>query len=206
MTGQTHIAAGVAGAMLLAVALHDPVTPALVVLAGIGGLAPDLDHPEALLTRHLPGGHAAAGTAQSLHLWRHRGMTHSFVALAVTTGLLLPLLGLLMAHLTLALGMGLGHPEWITALWHAWGADGYLGWAAGYASHLLVDALNTKGVQWFWPLPIWIKSPIPNITVGTWPELLFRWGLLLGIIWWQPVLGLITVASSEGLYRLVKSA
>ena len=121
MTGQTHIAAGIAGAMLLATALHDPVTPAWVVLAGLGGLAPDLDHPEALLTRHLPGGHTVAGTGQSLHLWRHRGITHSFVAWAVTTGLLLPLLGLVMIHLTLALGVGLGHPHWTTALWHVWG-------------------------------------------------------------------------------------
>lgn len=204
MTGQTHIAAGVAGAMMLAVTLHDPVTPALVVLAGLGGLAPDLDHPDALLTRHLIGMRHVTGTAQSLHLWRHRGLTHSLVALAVTTILLLPLLDLILAHLTLALGVGIGHAAWAYALWHVWGADGTLGWATGYASHMIVDALNTKGVQWFWPLNVWIKSPIPNITVGTWPELVFRWGLLLGVVWWNPALGLITVVSSEGLYRLVK--
>ena len=204
MMAKTHIAAGVVGAVVVSTLLHHTVTPAIVVLGGIGGLAPDLDHPEALLTRHLLGVRQASAVAQETGLLRHRGFAHSVVALVLSTVILLPFLGLMMAHATLALAVLVGHASWVTALWRLWGTGNRIGWAAGFASHMVVDILNTKGVQWFRPLHLWVKSPIPNITVGTWPEDVFRWLMLLTICLWHPVLGIITAASSEGIYRAVK--
>lgn len=209
MTGKTHVAAGVASAVVAAAMLHVTMTPAIVVLGGIGGLAPDLDHPEALLTRHLLGVRQASGIARETGFLRHRGFAHSVVALVLSTWLLLPLVGGLMAHGTLALGVLVGHAGWTLALWHLWGPGKRIGWAAGFASHMVVDALNTKGVQWFWPINLWIKSPIPNITVGTWPEDVFRWVMFLGIAVWavrlgHPLWAVMVIAASEGIYRIVK--
>jgi inner membrane protein len=145
-----------------------------------------------------------SSAAQHTGIIRHRGFMHSIVAGSVSTWIVLPFLGLLIAHGTLAVGAGLGHIGWILAVWRVWGSGKRIGWAAGFASHMVVDALNTKGVQWFWPIPVWMKSPIPNITVGTWPEHVFRWMIWLTLGIWHPVLGIIAAASSEGIYRLIK--
>ncbi|POB09683.1 metal-dependent hydrolase [Sulfobacillus sp. hq2] len=205
MLGKTHIVAGVGAAVTTAALIHAAVTPDLVILGGLGGLAPDLDHPQALLTRHLLGASTASSVARSTGWVRHRGVAHSVVALMLTTWILLPWGAAGVGRLLLALGAGIGHPGWISALDHIWGPGLRIGWGAGYASHMLVDILNTKGVQWFWPLNLWIKSPIPNITVGTWPETVFRWGLIMGLVYWNPWLGLITAGSSELIYRGVKA-
>lgn len=204
MSGKTHITAGVAFAVAWGVLMHDPLTPALVLGGGIGGLAPDLDHPQALLTRRLLGMRQASSIATHAGVWRHRGIAHSVLAWAVSTWLVIPVLGLVMAHVWYAAGVFLGHPIWVFAIWHWWGVGKRTGWAAGYASHMVVDALNTKGVQWFWPLPIWVKSPIPNIAVGTPPETIFRWLMLIALAVWHPLLGLVTWGSSEGVYWAVK--
>lgn len=205
MLGKTHIVAGVGAAVVGAALLHASITPDLVVMGGLGGLAPDLDHPQALLTRHVLGASAVSSVARSTGWVRHRGVAHSLVALILTTWILLPLGAEGIGRVMLALGAGIGHPNWIVALDHLWGPGLRIGWGAGYASHMFVDILNTKGVQWFWPLNIWIKSPIPNITVGTWPEAVFRWGLIIGVAVWHPWLGVLTAVASEVIYRGVKA-
>lgn len=205
MLARTHIAAGVALAALTAALAHRPEAPALLALGGLGGLAPDLDHPQALLTRHLPGASALAGAATAAGLVRHRGALHSWALWAAAAFLAEPALAAWLARVWWALGVGIGHPAWVLAAWRAWGADGRWGWAAGYASHLLVDTLNTTGVQWFWPLLGWkVHSPIPNIPVGSPGEMLFRWGLYAGMALWRPWLGLAVLVASELVYRGVQ--
>lgn len=206
MLAKTHIVAGVGAAVVVAVLLHHPVTPSIVLLGGMGGLAPDLDHPQALLTRHLMGIRTMSGLARRTGLVHHRGIAHSLVALIVTTGILLPLLRHVVAHLIWAGGLALGHPAWVLGLWHLWGTGAMIGWGAGYASHMVADIFNTKGVQWFWPFNVWVHLPLPNITVGTWPETVFRWGIIGGILLWNPWLGVITASAGELIYRGVKSA
>ncbi len=200
MTGHTHIVAGVAAAASVAAITHHPITPALLVWGGLGGLAPDLDHPEALLTRRIPGWRTLARWGQGTGWWRHRGLWHSVLLWAVTL-LLIPMAGDLGAHGVWALAVGVGHPAWALALWRWWGSDGLWGWGAGYLSHMLVDTWNTSGVQWFWPIRIWVHSPIPNITVGTWPEDVVRWAILGMMVWWMPQVGLLVAVTSWVVYR-----
>jgi len=202
---KTHIVAGVAAAALAVAWRHDPLTPAVLVLGGLGGLAPDLDHPQALLTRHVPLAPLAAGAAQRLGVVRHRGLLHSFALAAVAAIWLEPALGGLVARVLWALGVGFGHAQWVTALWHLWGGGGAMGFAAGYVSHLLVDVLNTTGVQWLWPLRWWAHLPWPNIPVGTWPETALRWGILAGLGAWHPLTAVWVAVAAEGIYRGVKA-
>ncbi|CAB1129453.1 Inner membrane protein [Candidatus Hydrogenisulfobacillus filiaventi] len=203
---RTHIAAGVALAAVAAVATHHALDPAWLVMGGLGGLAPDLDHPRALLTRAIPGASALAALATATGAVRHRGVLHSWLAMAVAVGLVEPLLGSILARFWWAMGVGIGHPAWILRLWRVWGPGGDWGWAAGYASHLVVDTLNTTGVQWFWPLPYRVHSPVPNIPVGTPPETWFRWSIYLGLLVWRPEIALATLLAAEVVYRAVSTA
>lgn len=202
MTGQTHIVAGVAAAAVVATVTHHSLTPALIVCGGLGGLAPDLDHPEALLTRHVPGMSWVVRMGQVAGWWRHRGLWHSLL-FWIGTLILVPVLGRLMLHGLWAVGVGLGHPEGVTWLRHLWGSGSDWGWGAGYLSHMLIDTWNTTGVQWFWPVRLWVHSPVPNILVGTWPETLIRWGIQGALILWRPELGILVVASSWGIYQSI---
>jgi inner membrane protein len=39
------------------------------------------------------------------------------------------------------------------------------GIVVGWLSHWLIDLLNPMGVQLFYPLPVWIKPPVPFLAV-----------------------------------------
>ncbi|BBL79895.1 hypothetical protein RxyAA322_17490 [Rubrobacter xylanophilus] len=140
MNATTHAVFGVAAfaGACLAAGVEPPVYayPAAVVAAWL----PDLDNPRSrlgnglsrmrspalnLLSRPL----SWALRATSFLLARtvgHRTLTHSLPGLALFS---LPVWLILRGHPTLALAL-----------------------VAGYASHLLADALNTRGVPLLWPL------------------------------------------------------
>lgn len=71
MQGKTHILVGMAAGLALA----DPVTaPFAIILGGIGGLLPDVDHPNGTLSNRLP-------LIRLLFFWiPHRTLTHSIWA------------------------------------------------------------------------------------------------------------------------------
>lgn len=74
MTGRTHLVLGLAfGVAVASVAPPDLASRAMIiVVGGIGGLLPDIDHPKSIVSGYLPGvGHMVRVFAS------HRGPTHS---------------------------------------------------------------------------------------------------------------------------------
>lgn len=99
MFGRTHILIGVAGWVVAAETLGQPLSVESLAAAALGSLLPDIDHPRAMLGRRLPGvSHIIRAVAG------HRGFTHSAFAVVL---LVLGLNALSPAnwHLALVLGM-----------------------------------------------------------------------------------------------------
>ena len=92
---------------------------------GLSALAPDVDHAGTPASR-VPG----AGWVLSRVL-RHQGVTHSLLA---------------------CVGWWLLWSRWLGPLRHL---PGWVAWAAaaGYGSHLALDAATAAGVPLLWPLP-----------------------------------------------------
>jgi len=124
-TGHTHAVAGAAAGALAALALHLPagVLPLALAVAAAAALLPDIDERGSTVNRRLP--ILGPLLAHTLH---HRTVTHSLFALAVLPAL---------CHLL------------FPAVPWRWLEVG----EAGYASHLLCDALTPAGIDLFWPWP-----------------------------------------------------
>lgn len=164
MTGATHaVIAQVAAAAMW------PGAPIEVYLCAIvGGLAPDLDSPGSAITRMrgiAPLGRAASSVAQVAHV-RHRGPTHSLLALALVV-FLAPLV--------------------MTRLLH-WPPTFAPAFALGYALHIAADTLTRSGVPILWPLSNVRLSPLPRalrLRTGGLPEkgvlILLAWRALAGL-------------------------
>ena len=136
MTGKTHLVVGVATAAAISALLPPPVElplrAALLSAAALGALAPDLDISGSLLARAL--GPLRWGLWLILRVLgiSHRGITHSFAGLAAGSAVVGALAcWLLPANL----------PAWVIG-----------GFAAGYATHLLLDALTASGVPLLLPV------------------------------------------------------
>lgn len=125
MMARNHIPFAMASWWLFAIATKQPIDAHGTMAAAIGGLLPDLDHPESALGRRIK--------FISLPLsavFGHRGMTHSLLA---AIGLLAILVAVTTMPAYASLG-GLVAPLCI-----------------GYLSHLLGDSLTPSGVPLFWP-------------------------------------------------------
>ncbi|WP_236011205.1 metal-dependent hydrolase [Alicyclobacillus fructus] len=71
---------------------------------------------------------------------RHRTLTHSLLVSALL-------------YLVL-FGLGLRIPDWLaTGIW------------VGWVSHWVIDLVNPRGVQLFYPLPWWVKPPVPWLAI-----------------------------------------
>lgn len=108
--------------------------PALVgFLVGvlIGATAPDIDRPRRWWARFLA--HTAFGG--------HRHLSHSLV-------------GALLASALAALLLSQVAP-WV----HIVPTLPFLGFVAGYLSHLILDSLTTEGVPWFFPIQVYLGFP-----------------------------------------------
>jgi membrane-bound metal-dependent hydrolase YbcI (DUF457 family) len=84
----------------------------------------------------------------------HRGLTHSILALVVTTGV--------------ALGL-----SWTASQSAWWG----IVWGAGYASHLVSDAWTWSGVRFGLPFSerrCWLLPRLLRFRVGTWRDTVLR--------------------------------
>lgn len=98
MMAPTHLAAGAAAGLAVALVYHHP--PALyMALGALAGLLPDIDHPNGSIRRRLPG-------SNLLLFWLgHRGLTHTLAVLGVIAVLVirspygLPLLAGYASHL-----------------------------------------------------------------------------------------------------------
>ena len=137
MVGKTHIAGALAltSAVSLMCIKSDLIQntdqiilqqATLLTAAGIGGLLPDIDHGGSTISRQNP----IISFLVRLFL-THRGFTHSLLSLFIFTGILYVVAGII--------GVGFGY--WIA-----------IGFSIGYASHILLDSFNPKGVSLFFPV------------------------------------------------------
>jgi inner membrane protein len=135
MTGKTHLIAGglAAGATLHLLGAPADAWTAGLLLGLIAALLPDIDTEASTASRLIPGYHAVHSGALGrylavasllLYVLKHRGATHSLVAVAL-----------------------------VAALAYRF-ADGWTALAivAGYASHLVADFVTLEGVSLAWPL------------------------------------------------------
>ena len=165
MLAKNHVPVAIASWALLAPLLGADmlVMAACVPLAALGGVLPDIDHPQAWIGRRVPG---------VSHLIRmvfgHRGGTHSLLAVALCSWGLWSLAarqGLPASPFGPYLGSA------ITAL------------LIGYLSHLAADGLTKSGIPLLWPLQKRFRSPLA-FTTGTWVEYLVAWSFV-GLVGWR---------------------
>lgn len=122
---RNHIPFAMSCWWLFAIATKQPIEAHGTMAAAIGGLLPDLDHPESTLGRRIP-----FISLPLSALFGHRGMTHGLLA---TVGLL--------AILFAVTAM----PNYTT--FRALVAP----LCIGYLSHLLGDSLTPSGIPLLWP-------------------------------------------------------
>lgn len=171
MNGKTHIAGALA--LTSAVSLLSIKTGTfidkqhfflqqgtLLAASGLGGLLPDIDHKNSTITKSNP----VAGFFIRLFL-THRGFTHSLLSLAIISAF--TWIG--------ARVIGSGYGYWVVS-----------GFSIGYASHILLDSLNPKGVPLFYPLKK--KFSFGKIKTGGRVENLVFIGLVLGTVFLEMIL------------------
>lgn len=186
MLGRTHMVFGAlfwaGGATVTAEAVGMDLSPTEMVvglgIATVASLLPDIDHPDALMTRGwIPGMKLFGPLARPLGLFLslpprivgmmarsvmgHRGGTHSLVFMAFWTLLALPMYALLVALLAYLASFPLAFTplgfnpdsvnEWLLETVPQFMPFVMLGVGIGYFSHLFADSLNTVPVPWLWP-------------------------------------------------------
>lgn len=185
--GKTHMAFGalfwVAGAGAVAEVAHVDLGPTELVgglaIATVAGLLPDIDHPDALLTRGWVPGRKLLGPLGKPVGWLfalpprivgklarttmgHRGGTHSFAFAALWTFGALPLYGLMAGLIAWVLSailtmVGAGFDPAVVWSWEREHLPAALpcvmiAVGLGYLSHLFADSLNTVPAgPLFWP-------------------------------------------------------
>ena len=152
MVGKTHIAGGVALASitsLIAVRTgyidqnHILLQQATILTAsGLGSLLPDIDMKGSTISNS----NKLVSFFTSL-IFTHRGFTHSPLALFIVATI----------SFIVSKIIGAGNGTWIAA-----------GFSLGYASHILLDSFNPKGVPLLYPLKR--KFSFGKIVTGTWAE------------------------------------
>ncbi len=144
-----------------------PVTPptawpallGLLLAALIGGTAPDIDKPRHWWAQFLA--HTAFGG--------HRHLSHSLVGIILASAVA----ALVLRHVGPAISVQPTLP--------------FLGFVAGYASHLILDSLTTEGVPWFFPIHVYLGLPpwsALRIRTGSLAEQLIAMPALLAAISW----------------------
>lgn len=162
MTGRTHLTIGIAvGLALVHITQAQPREAALIVgAAAIGGLLPDLDHPQSMLSGWIPG----AGLVSLFT--RHRGITHSILFCLVFP----VLVSFIIRSIT---GTGIEFLYRTPLL-------------CGMLSHLVADMLTPAGVPLLWPWRANFKVlPGTLLRITKWAGLDFiMWLGALGAIGW----------------------
>lgn len=162
MNGKTHVAGGITLATVLTLTsgLYSPeeisivgVSTFGVYLAGasIGAILPDVDTRTSTISKK----HKVGSFFIRLFL-THRGFTHSLLAYS--------LLSVILFTLSLILPIPLGMDNAMI-----------VGIMVGYGSHILLDALNPKGVPLFYPYKKMYS--VGNIDTGGLTELVIRLGI-----------------------------
>ena len=147
MMARSHLSFATASWWLYCLMMGYPITGFHTLAAALGGLMPDLDHPQSTLGRRIP-----VISYPLSHLFGHRGFTHSL--------LMVVLLLVVLASMTAS-------PTYEGLRWMV------MPLIVGYLSHILGDALTPPGVPLFYPkkktysLKLFTtRSPLETITVG----------------------------------------
>lgn len=131
-----------------------PLQPIPLGLVALGSLLPDIDHPKSAFGRVVP-----FLSYPISAIFGHRGITHSFLAIA-------------------AVSATLWHYDY--KLWFV------APLAVGYLSHLIGDVFTNSGAPLLWPNKDKVSFPLFN--TGTWFEAIFRLllgGVILWVLWHQ---------------------
>jgi inner membrane protein len=159
--GHTHVFAGAAAALPLALGAHGIWEPAILGAGAFGALIPDIDHSGSTVGRWIPwraqtrqrGKYVEHGRAWFLGrtIW-HRGPTHSIIG-----GVVVAALAALVLHLVNApIPPGLLVPLCLAL-------------TAGYWSHLIIDAVNVGGMPVLWPFSHrTFRAPLPALPQNSW--------------------------------------
>ena len=125
MQARNHVPFAMACFWAFSISTGRPIDAFGTMAAAIGGLLPDLDHPQSVLGRRLP-----MISVPLARLFGHRGMTHSLFAVVI-------LLAALVAVTTM----------------YSWGGVAWLvpPLIIGYLSHILGDSMTPSGIPLFWP-------------------------------------------------------
>lgn len=140
MTGRTHLTLGAAAGLLIAAHLH--ANPVLCFAAGcLGGLLPDIDHPQSMLSGWVPG----SGLLGVFGV-RHRAFTHSILFIVL----------LVAAWFAASQRFVIPYPAAVSLF-------------AGVASHVLSDMLTPQGVMLLYPSRRnWKAAPGFVLQIGKW--------------------------------------
>ena len=138
MTGRTHLTLGAAAGLLIAA--YTGANPGLCFTAGcLGGLLPDIDHPQSMLSGWIPG----SGLLGVFGV-RHRSFTHSILFMVL----------LVAGWFALTTRVAVPYPLPVSFL-------------AGVASHIVSDMLTPQGVRLLYPLRAnWKAAPGFILQVG----------------------------------------
>ena len=182
--GHTHVVAGAAAALPLALGAHGIWEPALLAAGAFGGLLPDIDHSGSTLGRWIPwpartrqrGTYIEHGRAWFLGrtIW-HRGPTHSVIG-----GVVVAVLVALVLHVAKApIPTGQLIPLCLAL-------------AAGYWSHLLIDAVNVSAMPLLWPFSRrTFRAPLPplsqNSGLGQLAEIVVIVGCVAALAHWAVI-------------------
>jgi len=141
MTGRTHITLGAAAGLLIAA--HLRADPVLCFLAGcLGGLLPDIDCPQSMISGWVPG----SSLVMKLGRVRHRAFTHSILFIVL----------LVAAWFAATQRFIIPYPAAVSLF-------------AGVASHILSDMLTPQGVMLLYPSRRnWKAAPGVILQAGKW--------------------------------------
>ena len=157
MTGKTHLVAGIVAGELLTLSTHQTDIYSIIfsiTISALGGLLPDIDHPQATVSNSSKVLHKVSETVAAVT--QHRGLTHT---LAFTL-----LLTAIMFHFMTG---KIASAAYICCSFEA-----------GLLSHLILDTFNGKGIMWLWPLSK-KHFHIAKIHTGAKQESFFRFCLNL---------------------------
>lgn len=148
MTGRTHLIVGIA-AGLMAAYLHQSdlsIMAAAALAGGIGGLLPDIDHPQSIISGFVPGSGLLRMAIS------HRGPTHTllFIALfaALWVAVPLPYVPTLafMVGMLLHLICDMATPAGVRLLWPIYNKSWrILPYAALWAGAWLIESFTSVG-------------------------------------------------------------
>lgn len=186
MTGKTHIAIGVTVGLILSIEEPLEAKSIFIISAVIGSLIPDLDHPNSKLN-------------QKILIFNNKFYSTIFYCLLGTIFFYIgtnknnptfSLLGIIGVLIGLSTHRGLTH-SLVGLFLFSWTMkfiaeqynmhDAYTGFILGYMLHLLADFFTIKGIRLFFPLNIYVASPLVLNPNKAYEDFLFNILCLLSV-------------------------